>query len=73
MRILHLMLACFYIDNYNYQENILPRINKQDGHDVKIIASVEMFIDNESIGCVEPGRYVNEDGIEVVRLPYKKI
>lgn len=72
MKILHLMLACFYIDGYNYQENILPRINKEDGNKVKIIASTEVFIDNMNLGYVEPGRYFNEDGIEIVRLPYKK-
>ena len=41
MRILHLCLSCFYIDGYNYQENILPRINHEDGHDVRILASTE--------------------------------
>ena len=71
MKVLHIMLACFYIDNYNYQENILPRIHKELGHSVKIIASTETFIDNNILGYMEPGEYVNEDGIEVVRLPYK--
>lgn len=72
MRILHLMLACFYIDNYNYQENVLPRINKEDGHKVKIISSTETFVDNMNLGYIEPSTYINEDGIEVVRLQYKK-
>lgn len=71
MKILHLMLACFYIDNYNYQENVLPRINKEDGHDVKIITSTETFIDNMNLGYLKPQEYINEDGIPVVRLPYK--
>lgn len=73
MKILHLMLACFYIENYNYQENVLPRINKEDGHEVKIIASTETFVDNMSLGYINPCSYVNRDGIEVVRLPYKKV
>lgn len=72
MNILHIMLACFYVDNYNYQENILPRINKLDGHNVKIIASTETFIDNIHLGYLKPSRYYNENGIEVIRLPYKK-
>lgn len=73
MKILHLMLACFYIDNYNYQENVLPRINLRDGHNVKIIASTETFIDNINLGYIKPSRYINEDGIEVVRIPYKSL
>lgn len=71
MRILHLMLSNFYIDNANYQENVIPRQNKKDGHEVMIIASTEVFINNISIGYTQPGSYVNEDGISVIRLPYK--
>jgi glycosyltransferase involved in cell wall biosynthesis len=72
MKILHLMLSCFYIDNFNYQENILPRINKKMGHEVKIIASTETFI-NGKLGYLESSKYYNEDNIEVVRLNYKKL
>lgn len=72
MKILHLCLSCFYIDNFNYQENILPRQNKLDGHEVKIIASTETFI-NSKLAYVEAGKYLNEDGIEVIRLPYSKM
>ena len=36
MKILHLMLACFYIDNYSYQENYLPKYHKKQGNDVEI-------------------------------------
>jgi glycosyltransferase involved in cell wall biosynthesis len=71
MKILHLMLSNFYIDNYNYQENILPRINKKQGHEVKIIASTETYINGQQ-GYLKASRYHNEDDIEVVRLNYKK-
>ena len=50
MKILHLCLANFYVDEFNYQENILPRINKLDGHEVYILASTETFINNTKIG-----------------------
>lgn len=71
MRILHLMLSCFYIDDGNYQENILPLLNKEDGHDVKIIASTETFVQNNLLGYTEPRSYTTKDGIPIVRLPYK--
>ena len=64
------MLSCFYIDNANYQENVIPRENKKDGHEVRIIASTEVFINNLTLGYTNPGSYINEDGIPVVRLPY---
>lgn len=73
MKILHLCLANFYIDNYAYQENILPRINHEDGHDVRILASTETFVDNVHLGYVEPSEYVTEYGVPIKRLPYKKV
>lgn len=73
MKILHCCLSAFYIDNYSYQENILPRVNKQMGHEVKIIASTETYLDNCNLGYVKPSRYYTEDGIEIVRLPYRKV
>lgn len=72
MKILHLCLSAFYIDNYGYQENLLPRMHKIQGHEVKIIASTETFIDNRKLGYLKPSSYINEDGIPVVRLPYVK-
>lgn len=70
MRILHLCLAVFYIDGYSYQENVLPRMHKQLGHDVKIIASTETYVDGKHIEYVSPSTYICTDGIEVTRLPY---
>lgn len=69
MRILHCCLSCFYIDNYSYQENLLPKFHKLAGHDVEIVASTETFVGGEK-GYCEPGEYINENGIPVVRLPF---
>lgn len=73
MKILHICLACFYIDGYNYQENVLPRINKEDGHDVRILASTETYVDNQHLGYIEPSEYVTEYGVPIKRLPYVKV
>ena len=70
MKILHCCLAAFYIDNAGYQENILPKMHKLDGHEVTIVASTESYIENRKLGYVEAGSYVNEDSIPVTRLPY---
>ncbi|MGG5599556.1 glycosyltransferase family 4 protein [Myroides sp. C8-3] len=71
MRILHLCLACFYIDDYSYQENLLPKFHKRIGHDVKIIASTVSF---DGVGKLishnKYSNYVSSDNINVVRLPY---
>lgn len=73
MRVLHCCLAAFYNEGYGYQENILPRMHKKQGHDVKIIASTETFVDNMNLGYVSPVRFNNEDDIPVVRIPYISI
>lgn len=73
MKILHCCLSSFYNENYNYQENMLPRQNKADGHEVMILASTEVFVNNKEIGYVDPEEYINKDGVRVIRVPYKKI
>jgi len=72
MKILHLMLACFYIDNYSYQENYLPKHHKLQGHDVEIVASLVTFDENGKPKLLpKADKYVNEYGIPVTRLDYK--
>ncbi len=71
MKILHLCLACYYVDGYNYQENNLPRINAEDGHEVQIIASTATFVDNNRIGFTRPGEYLTEYGVPLIRLAYR--
>lgn len=73
MKILHLMLACFYIDNYSYQENYLPKYHKLQGNDVEIVASLFTFDENGNGAWLpEAKKYINEYGIPVTRLNFKK-
>lgn len=72
MKILHCCLSCFYVDKFMYQENLLPEINKNDGHEVKIIASTEVFL-NGKLDYINPCHYFTESNIEVIRVPYLKL
>lgn len=72
MKILHLALSNYYVDNYQYQENILTRQNKIDGHEVLIVASIEGFDSRYRRIKLDAGEYVNEDGITVIRVRYRK-
>lgn len=71
MKIVHLCLGNFYVDNHTYQENLLPKAHKQLGYEVEIIAGTLGF-DKESskFNSTKIGNYVNEFGIQVTRLPY---
>ncbi|HII4397416.1 glycosyltransferase [Clostridium perfringens] len=75
MKILHCCISAFYIDKYNYQENILPKQNKIDGNEVQIFASTYTFKnnDNKKSDYIKPTDYINEDNIIVKRRNYKKI
>ena len=71
MKILHLCLGSFYIDNYSYQENLIPKCHKMLGLEVEIIASLITF-DKNGKGTFLPkgSNYINEYGIPVTRLDF---
>lgn len=73
MKILHLCLANFYIDNYSYQENMLPKYHKELGYEVIVISSLQTFDKNGSIAYMQKEHeYQNEYDIPVIRLDYQK-
>lgn len=75
MRIVHICLANFYIDNYSYQENILPVYHKKMGNDVTIIASWQSFDNNGKLfirDYTNYTKYQTKDEIDIYRIPYKK-
>lgn len=73
MKIVHLCLSCFYIDNYSYQENMLPKYHVKMGHEVTVIASSFSFNDKGK-GCYleVPSERFDKDGYKVIRLAYKQ-
>jgi 1,2-diacylglycerol 3-alpha-glucosyltransferase len=73
MKIVHLCLSCFYIDDYSYQENMLPKYHVKQGHDVTVIASLVSF-DSKGKACLLENESVvkSKDGFNVVRIDYKR-
>ncbi|MEA5067720.1 MAG: hypothetical protein VB067_01920 [Christensenellaceae bacterium] len=72
MIIVHLCLANFFVDDYSYQENMLPKYHKLLGHDVKVIASLVTFDAHGQVSYLPSGgRYINEYDIPVTRLEYR--
>ncbi len=73
MRIMHLCLANFYIDNFTYQENMITKYHKIAGHDVYIVASLQTFDENGDVSYItSPKKYKNEHDVLVKRLAYSK-
>ena len=73
MKIVHLCLSSFYIDNYSYQENMLPKYHVKQGHKVTVIASLVSF-DKYGKPCLlnEESTYITDDCYKVIRLDYKR-
>jgi 1,2-diacylglycerol 3-alpha-glucosyltransferase len=73
MKILHLCLSCFYIDNYSYQENLLPKYHVLQGHEVQVLASLVSF-DEKGNPCLlkEENEYSSKDNYKVIRTNYKR-
>ena len=64
MTIVHICGACFYKEGMGYQENILPKMHKIQGHNTYILAQAQVA--NDSGGYdYETCDYVNKDGINV--------
>lgn len=73
MKILHLCLGAFFIDNYSYQENMLSKYHVKQGHEVTVITSLFSFNKNgKGFYLPKPSRYSDKDGYEVIRLANKK-
>lgn len=73
MKILHVCLGCFYIDNYSYQENLLSKYHKKLGYEVTVLASLVSFDENgERCYLSNESTYINEFGIKVIRVDYAK-
>ena len=64
MRILHLCLSAFYIDEAGYQENHLVQQHVKDGHEVLVIASTETFDGKGGLNC--KGGSIWVDGAKVI-------
>ncbi len=71
MKVVHVCLSNFFIDNYSYQENMLPKFHKKAGYDVEVIASLFTFDEHgKTAYLAKGGSYLNEYGIPVTRLEY---
>lgn len=69
-KILHVMLVNFYIEGAGYQENLLPKFHKLQGHEVYIVTNHNDWAKRPIFNRRE---YINNDGINVTVLPSRKM
>lgn len=71
MRIVHVCLGGPVTDNWNYQDNLLTKFHKKDGHEVTLITSKWIYGNNGKLALDIRSEYVNDDGVNVIRLEIK--
>lgn len=72
MRILHICIASGYYDNWSYQENVLSKYHKLQGHDVSVIATDLIRCKDGKFKLSKDKEYVDSNGISVHRIPIIK-
>lgn len=73
MKIVHVSISAPFIDNWGYQENLLPKYLQMEGTKNYIIASANDFPAHFKSEIVNKGTNYVYDGIVVRRIPTKKI
>ncbi|WP_039984276.1 glycosyltransferase family 4 protein [Fusobacterium periodonticum] len=72
MRIVHVCLASHYTEGMNYQDNILPDVNSQDGHEVLIISDTQKYIDGKLVDTNEEEKNLKHN-LKLIRINFDKI
>ena len=72
MKIAHICMEAVVTDGFSYQDNLLPKYHKRLGNSVKIITTQFVYDTSGSIVKTPKLRYINEDGVEIVRLKATK-
>lgn len=72
MRIVNLCLGGPVVDGWNYQDNLLPKYQKKNGHDVIVIASKWVWNSEGRLEIFDKSDYFNEDGVKMIRLDLQK-
>ena len=71
MKIVHLCLANYFVDNYAYQENMLAKYHILQGHDVTVVASLRTYQEGVVHYLTDPDNYISREGYRVRRIDYK--
>lgn len=73
MKVLHVCLSAFLIDDRAYQENELISEHLRQGHEVLVLASTHIHDERGRRAYCEPRDYKTPDGARVIRLPYVSV
>lgn len=70
INIVHLCLQAPYNDYWGYQDNLIPKYNREAGHEVTVITTNTLHDDSGRIAETETGEYCLNDGQRIIRLKY---
>lgn len=71
MKIVHVCLCGPMTDGLSYQENVITKYHRKLGYEVTIIASQWIWGTDGKLQKTQKMNYINNDGVNVVRLPIR--
>lgn len=71
LKIVHIAPNATYNEGWGYQENLLPKYQVIDGHNVTLVTTI-MKHHNGKIIEIDESDYMSEDGVRIIRRKYKK-
>lgn len=69
LRIVHICQASSYTEGMLYQDNILPDVNRDDGHEVIVVADCTCYIGGKLAAIPEEDKIL-ENGVRLVRYEF---
>lgn len=73
MKILHIDFTGTYNENMSYQENIIPKYNEEDGHEVIMLTTCYKWNKMGITVYTPPIDKIMNDGVRLIRMNHRKI
>lgn len=70
--LVHICLIAPYSDGFSYQENVLSKYHSKMGYETYVLASKFSWDSSGKVVCVNDDKYVDENGVTVIRLSDKQ-
>ncbi len=71
MKIVHICLAGLYMSGWGYQDNLIAKYHKLEGHDVTVIANRYVYDEKGNYTPTDKTEETDVNGVKIVRLAQK--
>ena len=68
MRVVHICFCGVYTDGFTYQENLLAKYQKKNGHEVTVLTGRFCYDPTGKLVLADAGSFTDVNGVQVIRL-----